>query len=188
VKKGQKLIKKGINSCRKGKNFERRVANLFSKAWNVEAYKTPGSGSFGTTHRSRALKETTAADVVIEGIPVTIECKDYKTIGVFNWLRTEKKPKQSIEFWWEKVCKEAAEIKSVPLLVLKSDRTPIAILMSYQAYNHFVDYTGGTPNRLIKFKSQFEENLICININDVLALDKSQILVILNNILKELYG
>jgi hypothetical protein len=186
-----KSTKKGINSNRKGKAFERKVANLFKKHWNVEAYRTPGSGAFATTHNSRKLEDTVAADVVVEGLPLVIECKDYKTIGCFNWFKKDAH-NRNIEYWWKKVEREASKVKKVPLLICKSDRTPIVVIMNWVIYNGLTEHMG-YPDKMINFYARgtvgvTTDSLFCMHIQEILDLDKETLVVLLNEITRKLYG
>jgi len=70
-----------INSIAKGKDFERKVAQLLTKRFGVKFARTPRSGAFGTTSKINAYKGDifTTSKRWNEKYNATIECKSRKT-------------------------------------------------------------------------------------------------------------
>jgi len=82
-----------INSIRKGKRYEREIANYLTKKTGLKWQRTPQSGATAT---SQNLKETFKGDVFTEQEPyhsIVIECKNMagKDISLAHLFRKKSK-------------------------------------------------------------------------------------------------
>lgn len=184
--KEKKVRLKKINVKEKGDRFEREVYNLFKKHWGVTAYKTPGSGAFTSRAVSRAMKEASAGDVVIEEVPELIfECKNYYSLHFSNWFKPEpakppKTPAQTLWNFWLKLEKEAIEFKKIPLLICKEDSSPKVAIMLREHFNIIESHTGHFDKCFIM--SNKDTHLAAFNLNELLVLDLETIKLIISDI------
>lgn len=179
---------KKINCKKKGKRYEAKIAKLISNAWRVKAYKTPNSGAYTSNNNvSQAMKKAALGDVVIEGFPVVVECKDYAGLKILNWFH--KKPTvNNIYPWWVKLCKEAEEFNCVPLLIMHESGTPSTVLMNRSTYGAFID-NFGVFTEYIKLSSKTKtwSSLYAVAFDEFLSLDKNQVYATFTEIIRELY-
>jgi len=184
--KEKKVRKKKINAKEKGDRFEREVYNLFKKHWGVTAYKTPGSGAFTSRAVSRAMKEASAGDVVIEELPELIfECKNYYSLHFSNWFKPDptkppKTPAQTLWNFWLKLEKEAIEFKKIPLLICKEDSSPKVAIMFKHHYNVIEEHIGSIDTRFIMKKKG--TCLVALNFSELLSLDLETVRLIISDI------
>jgi hypothetical protein len=187
--KEKKVREKKINVKEKGDRFERTIYNLFKKHWGVTAYKTPGSGAFTSRAVSRAMKEASAGDVVIEEIPELIfECKNYYSLHFSNWFKPKpvkppKTPAQTLWNFWCKLEDEAVEFKKIPLLICKENNSPIVVIMFKEHFNVIKHHTGCFDQCFIM--SNKDTHLAAFSLNNLLALDLETIKLIIYSILNK---
>lgn len=178
--KEKKVRKKSINSKDKGNRFERIVCNKFKKAWDVTAYRTPGSGAYTSRAVSKAMKEAAMGDVVIEELPeFVIECKNYYSLHQTNWFKEDFKG-GSIWNFWIKLNKEAEDFKKIPLLICKEANSPIIVIVDNKFFSTIESYTGNFNTYFTMRKKNVSLKLF--KLNELLELDLETMKLIVNNV------
>lgn len=109
-----------VNSLKKGHNFERKVAKIFSEWWGREVRRTPMSGGSGIS----GLHSDLVAD---EKFPFSVECKKYKEVRLSSFLTTEN---NLLIQWWEQALKESFENIKVAMVVFAENRGEIFVMIS----------------------------------------------------------
>ena len=113
----------GKKSKSKGAAFERKVAKLFSDAYEMDFRRTPLSGGWAKD------AEVAAGDLVCLGddsFPYIVECKKQEGWS-FESLFT---PDHAwFDCWWEQAVEECPNSKE-PLLVFSRNYMPILVAMS----------------------------------------------------------
>jgi hypothetical protein len=184
--KEKKVREKKINVKEKGDRFERTIYNLFKKHWGVTAYKTPGSGAFTSRAVSRAMKEASAGDVVIEEIPELIfECKNYYSLHFSNWFKPKpvkppKTPAQTLWNFWCKLEDEAVEFKKIPLLICKENNSPRVAIMFKHHYNIIEEHIGSIDTCFMMKKEG--THLAVFSLDVLLELDLETVQLIISDI------
>lgn len=94
-----------VNSMRKGKGFERQVANCLTKQTGVKWQRVPMSGAFSTVNRSndaRFFGDVFTEDPKFAGL--VVECKKTKEPIMIGEIVN---PKSRITAWLDQTAKEA---------------------------------------------------------------------------------
>ena len=81
-----------VNSIRKGKTFERDVANFLTIITGVKWHRVPCSGGFQTSHNTE--NPVFSGDVFTEDKiykDIVIECKSHKNLAICDFFNSESK-------------------------------------------------------------------------------------------------
>jgi len=184
--KNKKKRDKRINSKDKGDRFERTVCNLFKKHWKVTAYRTPGSGAYTSRQVSKAMKEASIGDVVIEELPeFVIECKNYYSLHFTEWFKDTSKKKEDMSIWgfWNKLLIEAEKFNKIPLLICKEENSPVVVIMDVEHINIVEDYNGGVAPFMVMDKE--DTQIVVFALNELLVLDLETIKIIIKDIVNK---
>jgi len=101
-----------MSSRSKGRYAELKVAKILSDYANLSFTQTPGSGSGkikGDLH------------IIDHENVFTIEVKHYRDMAFNHKMFTQKT--NNIVQWWNKLCKQAKEMKQEPLLIFKENHS-----------------------------------------------------------------
>lgn len=164
-KKRQRIARR---SRRKGKGFERKVAEMVLAAFadhgmgEEDCYRTPNSGG----HRQSAKLDP--GDLVIsprlrELFPFHVECKNQKALEVFHFFVPFEKHKSTwSERQWIDQAIDAERRSSVkdlhPLLVFKKNNCPVlcAVPLDYDPARELVG-----RRMVMKFKYKTQQWILC---------------------------
>lgn len=128
----------------KGRKFERTISKKLSIWWsNGERddlfWRTQGSGARATTRSKRGIKTegqdgdiaSTSNESIIFAASFIIECKNYKSINIWNIFTNKKCDFQG---WWIKLKSQAKDVNKRPLLIAKENNHPIVCCMEHYMY------------------------------------------------------
>lgn len=113
-----------VHSCRKGKNFEREVANLLTQLTGKKFQRVPCSGATATSQGAKS--PIFKGDVFCEEEPyndLVIECK---ITGRVMTLADILREKSDLWAWWKQAKEEAAGNRFI--LVFRYKRGPLMML------------------------------------------------------------
>lgn len=107
-----------VNGRRKGNSYELKVAKLLSSWWGAEFHRTPGSGSWSSTHNT----DMQGGDIitpVTANFPFVVECKNQEQwTGDDIIFNRGKYPK-----FWEQVVNDAKRVNKIPMLIAHRNRS-----------------------------------------------------------------
>ncbi len=88
-------MKKKINSRTKGQVGERQIVKILNDFYQTDEFmRTPGSGAFGTTHKTSLTSDNINAfvgDIIVpKWFEYSLEVKSYKEISLWKILETGK--------------------------------------------------------------------------------------------------
>lgn len=118
-----------VNSKNKGNAYERKIAKLLSEWWRDEFYRTPGSGSWNTTHKA---SESQAGDIVVPPdslFPFVVEAKNREGWTFENYLLNNGQPKS----WWDQVVRDSLGVKKIPMLIAHRNRSNSFVTIPYSS-------------------------------------------------------
>lgn len=141
----------------KGPGYERATSKRFSiwasggKSLDI-FWRTPGSGARRTAafKRSGVDHRAHGGDLLStdpRGYWLTqrfyFEFKFYKELAWVGLLRGNEAP--NLFVWWQKLIKEAAEVKKDPVMVVKGNNGPDWLIVPPWVFAFFDKYSNGTP-------------------------------------------
>lgn len=108
------------NAKIKGYTFERKIADLFSKAWGVIFGRIPGSGNMSWKGDIQPVELKEAAKN-----PFCIECKNQLRLSTLTW--------------WTQTIEQADPIKKIPLLVFKISSKDDVVMLRLKDFLKIVE-------------------------------------------------
>lgn len=125
----------------KGSSYELKIAKTLTKWWGFDFHRTPGSGSWSSTHSS----DMQAGDIItpIEAnFPFVVECKNQEQWSgddiIFN---RGKYPK-----FWQQVVGDALRVRKVPMLIAHRNRSKNYCTIPYSSDIMSILDEKGVPN------------------------------------------
>lgn len=119
------MASQGRGARAKGSGYELKIAKEFSKWWEGQFARTPGSGSLHWGSDQRI-----AGDIVPpQGMdfPFVIECKKHEGWTLENVFLNTGEPKD----WWSQVVTDARRVKLIPMLIFSRNRAKDYIMLPY---------------------------------------------------------
>lgn len=105
-------------SVGKGKRLERRVANLLSEFLGTKIRRSPNSGGFNKSYKTKVGEREFISDLMCEEkLNFAIEVKSERGFSFDALLANPTKCKFSK--WWSQVCYDARSVNILPLLWFK---------------------------------------------------------------------
>lgn len=118
----------GRKSRDKGGRFERRIKEVLSDYWGVEAMRTPGSGAMKTTSSFNTFQ----GDVVLadgSGFPFVVECKNQEAWDYHNIILGNS----TISSYWEQVVEDSLRSEYLdPILIFTKNYASEFVILPYK--------------------------------------------------------
>lgn len=128
------------NPKRKGNDYERKIAKLFTEWWGEPFYRTPNSGGLGWQGKK------IAGDLITpDNFPFVVECKKEE-----NWNFEQIIEGRGIFYkWWEQVIRDAKKVEKLPLLVFSKNHSNDYIALYKKIYEHMFRSNNLPPSLFI---------------------------------------
>lgn len=127
----------------KGSNYELKTAKRLTDWWGEPFHRTPGSGSWSSTHNS----DHQAGDIIApihSKFPFVVECKNQeKWSGDDIIFNAGKYPK-----FWEQVVTDARRVKKVPMLIAHRNYSRDYCTVPYSKHLTSLLYNKGIPHSI----------------------------------------
>lgn len=154
-----------VNSIKKGKTFERNIANFLTNIMQVKYHRVPCSGGFSTSQHTSGHQFN--GDVFTENKKykdIIIECKSYKEIKFIDIFNTNSK----IHNW---VNQAKTESKGNHYLVIfKINKIGIFLISNNFQYIYNVNYKC-LIDEIVEYRVK-NYNTIAFNGNEIRALNQ----------------
>lgn len=129
-----------VNPIKKGKSFEREVANKLTELMGVKYHRVPSSGAFQTSQHTSGHQFK--GDVFTENKElkhIIIECKSYNNLSFVEFYNPNSK-----FYEWIKQCEKESDGNKFPwILFIKISRVGIIVVTNDSTnllYNKLYDY------------------------------------------------
>lgn len=125
-----------INSCTKGKSFERKVLSMLNERFQTKEFaRTPGSGAYATTHSLPDHMKIYGDLITPLNFKFTVECKKgYNKESISSLFN----PKSNFRLFIKQAETDSQKAKKDLMLILAQDRQDILVVVREQGFSRFV--------------------------------------------------
>lgn len=149
----------GRRSKRKGKAYEARVAELFTKFTGISFRRTPNSGGYNKSGGVVIADHLFSGDIICDNpnFIFNVEAKNRENLSLPALL---KNPCTSFSEYWFQCLEDAARADRIPIMVLKPDHSNDWVCIPYcymqilglTKSNHYIFMCYHNPVTLITIK------------------------------------